>query len=130
MIAGMGIGMFYGAVMGLCVSPIWMMLQLPMRTCEITGGGNMKLCAWALTCGATLAAILPRGILPPIMGMIAMGFAGVFTGMISAALVEALEVIPALFDRLSISPNLRFAGIALALGKGIGAFLACFLVKG
>lgn len=128
--AGTGIGLFYGCVLGLCVAPLWMMLQLPIRIGEIAGIENNRLCGWALAAGASLAALCPMGFFPDMLGYMALGFAGVFTGMIAAALVEAVEVIPVLFDRLSISTDFRFAAFALALGKGTGAILACFLVKG
>ncbi len=130
MIAATGIGLFFGCVLGLCVAPLWMMLQIPMRTCEMVQGGSMRLCAWALTLGASCAALSIDGFMPDIIGMIGLFFGGIFTGMIAAALVEAVEVIPVLSDRLSISTDLRFAAWALALGKAAGALIAVFITRG
>lgn len=125
-----GIGLFYGVVLGLCVAPLWMMLQIPMRTCEFVQSGNMRLCGWALAIGSTLAALNLQGILPDLFGIVAMTAGGIFTGMIAAALVEAVEVVPVLYDRLSISTDMRFAALAIAIGKGAGAFLAPYLIGG
>ncbi len=123
-----GFGLFCGVTLGLCVAPLWMMLQLPMRTCQIVQSGNMKLCAWALTIGASLGALSPIGFMPEILGLLSLFIGGIFTGMIAGALVEAVEVVPVLFDRLSISTNMRFAGLAIAIGKGAGALLAGLLL--
>ena len=125
-----GIGLFFGVLLGLSVAPLWMMLQIPMRTCEAAEAGNMRLCAWALALGSTLAALNISGILPDFFGYSALLSGGVFTGMIAAALVEAVEVVPVLFDRLSISVNLHFAAFAIAVGKGIGALIAPFIAGG
>lgn len=125
-----GIGLFCGIVLGLCVAPLWMMLQIPMRTCEFTQGGNMRMCGWALAIGSALASLNVSGILPDFIGITALFAGGLFTGMIAAALVEAVEVVPVLYDRLSISTDLRYAALALAIGKGAGALLAPFLTGG
>lgn len=119
-----GFGLFCGSVLGLCVGPLWMMLQLPMRTCDIFHAGNMHLCAWALALGASAGALSPVGFLPEYVGVIFILAGGIFTGMIASALVEAVEVVPVLYDRLSISVNMQYAALALALGKGAGALFA------
>lgn len=125
-----GIGLFFGVLLGLSVAPLWMMLQIPMRTCEMAQAGNMRLCAWALAAGSSLAALGLNGIFPDFFGYLALLAGGVFTGMIAAALVEAVEVVPVLFDRLSISVDLRFAALAIAIGKGLGALLAPYIMGG
>lgn len=119
-----GIGLFCGVTLGLSAAPLWMMLQIPMRICDATKSNyNMRVCAWALALGASVAALSPVGFLPIIFGILALCTAGLFTGMIAAALVEAVEVIPVLYDRLSISTDMRVAGFAIAIGKGLGALL-------
>lgn len=125
-----GIGLFFGVVLGLSVAPLWMMLQLPMRISDMLESSNMRQCAWALTLGSTIAALNVQGIMPGITGYVALLAGGIFTGMIAAALVEAVEVVPVLYDRLSISVNMRYAGLAIAIGKGIGALLAPYIIGG
>lgn len=124
-------GLFFGVTLGLSAAPLWMMLQLPIRACEIAKTAyNMRHSAWALALGAALGALSPTVFLPDIFGILVMLFGGAFTGMIAAALVETVEVIPVLYDRLSISVNMRTAALALSIGKGIGAFLACMKIGG
>ena len=123
MIIAVIIGLFSGLTLGLCVAPLWMMLQLPMRITEIFNAGSMRQSAVALILGALLSALSPSGILPFFLGIIAMLIGGVFVGMLAAALVEAVEVIPVLFDRLSITSDMRFAALALAIGKMAGALM-------
>lgn len=125
-----GIGLFYGVLLGLSVAPLWMMLQIPMRICDMTNAGSMRLCACALALGSSVAALNIGGFLPNLAGYAALLIGGLFTGMIAAALVEAVEVVPVLYDRLSISANMRYAAFAIALGKGIGALLAPYVTGG
>lgn len=120
-------GLISGGTLGLCAAPLWMMLQLPMRVTDIFDSGNMHIAAWALLCGATIGALGLSGFLPLLFGIASMCLGGVFVGMLAAALVEAVEVIPALFDRLSITTDMRYAAIALAIGKAAGAFIAGLL---
>lgn len=117
-------GLVSGATLGLCAAPLWMMLQLPMRITDIFDSGNMRLAAIALLCGATLGALELSGFLPQFFGVSAIFLGGIFVGMLASALVEAVEVIPVLFDRLSVTADMRYAAIALAIGKGLGAFIA------
>jgi hypothetical protein len=49
---------------------------------------------------------------------------GIFVGMLASALTEVLNVIPALFDRLRITTDMRLAAWALCLGKALGALIA------
>lgn len=121
------LGLLGGATLGLCVAPLWMMLELPVRISDLFQTGSMRLMASALVAGATLGALNITGFLPVAFGIAGLGLGGVFVGMLSAALVEAVEVIPVLFDRLSISANMRFAALALAIGKAGGAILAALM---
>lgn len=117
-------GLFGGAVLGLCMAPLWMTLLLPMRTVDIWAAGNMRMCAVALALGATLGALHGNGFLPDAFGMLAMAFGGMFVGMFAAALEEAVEVVPVMFDRLSVTADMRFAAAAMAIGKTLGALAA------
>lgn len=124
-------GLFSGVVLGLCVAPLWMVLKLPMRATDILDAGSMRLCALALTLGATAGALamgmtLPLGV---VTGVVAMLFGGVFVGMLASALTEVLNVIPVLFDRLSITTDMRVAALALMLGKALGA-LSILILEG
>ena len=56
-------------------------------------------------------------------GVLSIFAGGVFVGMLASALAEVLNVVPALFDRLSITTDMRVAGWALTLGKMLGAAL-------
>lgn len=120
-------GLISGTTLGLCAAPLWMMLQLPMRVTDIFDSGNMRIAATALLIGATIGALGISGFLPLIFGVLAMLLGGIFVGMLASALVEAVEVIPVLFDRLSITTDMRYAALALAIGKGIGAFIGGLL---
>ena len=125
-----GIGLFYGILLGLSVAPLWMMLQIPMRVCDTGNAGNMRLCGYALALGSAFSALNIAGFMPYVAGCFALLIGGLFTGMIAAALVEAVEVVPVLYDRLSISSDMRYAAFAIALGKGIGALLAPYITGG
>lgn len=119
------LGLAEGVTLGLCAAPLWMLLQIPMRVTDALDAGSMRLCALALTLGALLGALSPVGMLPEAAGILAMLAGGLFVGMMAAALAEAVEVIPVLFDRMGITADLRYAAWALALGKALGALIAC-----
>lgn len=123
------IWLFFGLVTGACAAPVWVMLSLPMRVSDVLRAGSMALCALAMTLGAALSGIGLQYTLH--LGMISAGLGlllgGVFVGMLASALTEALEVIPLLYDRLRIASDLRYAAVALMLGKGLGAFLSACL---
>lgn len=119
-------GVFSGLVLGLCVAPLWMVLKLPMRISDILDAGSMTFCAVALTLGAMLGCLTGVLSLPlsPVPGIAGLLLGGIFTGMLASALTEVLNVIPVLFDRLSITSDMRLAAWALCLGKMIGALIA------
>ncbi len=120
-------GLLAGGTMGLCVAPIWLVLKIPMKTQDMLNAGTMRQYAVALTLGATFGALAPVLGLPMLLGILAMVFGGLFVGMLTAALVEVIQVVPALFDRLSITTDMRWAAIALVIGKVGGVILAGFL---
>lgn len=118
------IGLLGGATLGLCVAPLWLALQLPMRTADILKTQNLRPCAWALTLGAVVGSLSLSGFCPDAIGCLGMLCGGVFVGMLAAALTEAVDVVPVLFDRLSVTSDMRFAAAALAIGKAAGAIAA------
>ena len=119
------LGLLGGATLGLCVAPVWLTLQLPIRAADTLGAsGRMRLYAAALALGSTVGALCPQGMLPDAAGAGAMLLCGAFVGMLAAGLTEAIEVVPALFDRLSITADMRVAALALAIGKTAGALFA------
>lgn len=124
MIAAILIGLLGGGTLGLCVAPLWMMLELPMRVVDVCDAGSMRMSAAALAVGATMGSLGASGCLPLAAGTVAMAMGGIFVGMLASALVEVLEVIPGLFDRLSITTDMRFAAVAMAIGKTAGAVIA------
>ena len=125
MTAAVLLGLMGGATLGLCIAPVWLMLQLPIRAADALGASQrMRLYALALTLGSTFGALCPAGVLPDAAGAIALLLCGMFVGMLAAGLTEALEVVPALFDRLSITADMRVAAAALVLGKTAGALFA------
>lgn len=124
MIAAVLIGLLGGGTLGLCVAPLWMMLQLPMRVVDVCDAGSMRMSAAALALGATAGALGGSCCLPLAAGTMVMALGGIFVGMLASALVEVLEVIPGLFDRLSITADMRFVAAAMAIGKTAGAVIA------
>lgn len=118
------IGLLGGVTLGLSAAPLWMMLGLPMRIVDVADTGNMRLCAAALALGATLGSLPLTVYFPEFLGMMILLAGGLFVGMLASALVEAVEVVPVLFDRLSITADMRIAAAALAIGKTIGAVAA------
>ena len=125
MIAAVVIGLVGGAALGLCAAPLWMMLQLPARVSDIfESSTDMRIYALALAIGSTLGTLRGNGALPDACAVTTMALGGVFVGMLASALTEALEVIPTLFDRLSVTADMRYAAAAMAIGKAAGAVLA------
>ena len=125
MILSVVIGLMGGATLGLCVAPLWMMLQIPMRISDIfEGSTDMRLYALALVIGSTFGTLRFSGFLPDAFAVTVMALGGMFVGMLASALTEALEVIPSLFDRLSITADMRYAAAAMAIGKTAGAIIA------
>ena len=122
-------GVFFGLVTGACAAPVWVMLSLPMRVSDVLRAGSMAMCALALTLGAAVSGIGLQYTLHLGMGFGWLGLllGGVFVGMLASALTEALEVIPVIYVRLRIASDLRYAAVALMLGKGVGALLSAWL---
>lgn len=61
-------------------------------------------------------------------GLILYGvFSGSFIGCLSVALEEVIQVFPVLTHRIKLKKGIPIIVLALALGKGIGAFVQLFL---
>ena len=116
-------GLFTGTVLGLCAAPLWVALKLPMRVSDLLDAGSARTCAAALTLGAMAGTLSMYStlMLTDAAGVLGILADGVFVGMLASALTEVLNVIPALFDRLSITTDMRVAGWALTIGKMLGA---------
>ena len=122
------LGAMGGVTVGVCAAPLWMMLQIPMRLTDVLDAKtDMRLCGCALAVGATIGTLHIAGFLPLVFGILVMALGGFFVGMLASALAEAVEVVPALFDRLSITADMRIAAAAMAVGKTAGAVLAGLL---
>ena len=121
------VGSLSGVTLGLCAAPLWMMLQLPTRVNDILKINSMRMSAVSLAIGSVLGSLTFSVYFPAFMGMLVLLVSGIFVGMLAAALVEALEVIPVLFDRLTITADMRYAALAMAIGKTIGALIAGLL---
>lgn len=116
-----------GGVTALCIASVWSALQLPSRVMDMLELESARLCALALCLGCMLASSGPVFGLPQAAAAAFFLFAGAFVGMLASALTEVLEVVPMLFDRLSITADMRVAAVAMALGKMAGAYIGCAL---
>lgn len=126
------IGLCTGATMSVATSCIWCVLHLPARLQDQLNVLTPHGCAWAISTGLLLSSLrmavgftLP---LPPILGALGFGFAGMFVGMLAAALGEIMEVTPVLAHRFRISDPSRAARVLLTVAKGLGALIACLAV--
>ena len=56
-------------------------------------------------------------------------FAGIFIGCLVGALAEVIDTLPIFARRLHLRKGMPYMIIALAIGKGIGAFIQLFLFQ-
>lgn len=62
-----------------------------------------------------------------VIGLILYGlFSGIFTGCFAMALAEMLKVFPVFVRRINITKGIPYIVLAVALGKGIGAFIQLY----
>ncbi len=125
------LGAMTGATVGLCTCAFWLALNIPLRVQAIFDAGTPKVWAAAITVGLLLAG-LRNGTsfslnLPEWVGVLVMLTGGVFVGMLASALAEALDVLPSIWRRLHIASNIRYATVAMMLGKTLGTILAALL---
>lgn len=65
-----------------------------------------------------------------IVGIIVFGFfTGIFTGCLAMALAEVLNVIPIFVNRVRLTQGISFVVLAIALGKGLGAFYQLYVTR-
>ena len=125
------LGLLTGSAMSVAVSCVWGVLLIPARVQDVLRAGTPRLLTWAICLGLIFSALhdmlgftLP---LPIIFGSAALLLAGMFVGMLSAALGEILEVAPVIMRRFrlgDVSTGVRFV---MMLGKGLGATLAALV---
>ena len=122
------LGLLTGTVMSVAVSCVWGVLLIPARVQDRLQAASPWILTWAICTGLILTALhdmLGFSIrLPGIFGAAGMLLAGMFVGMLSAALEEILEVAPVVMRRFrlgDVSTGVRFV---MMVGKGLGAVLA------
>lgn len=126
------IGLCTGAAMSVATSCIWCVLHLPARLQDQLKVLSPHACAWAISGGLLLSSLrMAVGFtlhLPVFSACIAFFGAGMFVGMLAAALGEIMEVTPVLAHRFGIDNPSRTARWLLTLAKGIGALIACLAI--
>ena len=122
------LGLLTGTVMSVAVSCVWGVLLIPARVQDRLQASSPRTLTWAICTGLILAALhdmLGFSLrLPGIFGAVGLLLAGMFVGMLSAALEEILEVAPVVMRRFrlgDVSTGVRFV---MMVGKGLGAVLA------
>lgn len=126
------IGLCTGASMSVAVSCVWCVLHLPARLQDRLNTLTPHACAWAVSGGLIFSSLrMAFGLslgLPAWLGGAMFLFAGMFVGMLAAALGEIMEVAPVLAHRFRIAPPTRAARVLLTAAKGLGALIACLVV--
>ena len=125
------LGLLTGAAMSVAVSCVWIVLLIPARVQDVLRAASPRSLTWAICLGLMLSTLhdmlgvaLP---LPAVFGCVGILLAGMFVGMLSAALGEILEVAPVIMRRFrlgDVSTGVRFV---MMLGKGIGAVWAALV---
>ena len=121
-------GLLAGASTAVAASCVWGVLLIPARVQDVLRAATSRSLTWAICLGLMLSTLhdmlgltLP---LPRIFSSAGILLAGMFVGMLSAALEEILEVAPVIMRRFrlgDVSTGVRFI---MMLGKGLGAILA------
>ena len=123
----MGIAALSGLVAGSAFGGALLALGLPTRVVTMFGGSR-RACGWAVTAGAGPAALMyMAGLSVPLgawAGWVLLLLGGAFVGMLSAALAELLELLPALLVNARVAGMVLPAVVALMLGKAVGAVVA------
>ncbi|MDD2647987.1 MAG: stage V sporulation protein AB [Eubacteriales bacterium] len=127
------IGLLSGVTIGVGIASIFMTMSIPMRLCEVFHLGAIKTTAWVLFIGIFASAVttiegMPKLPLGAIAGSAAMLFGGAFVGILASALSEMLDVVPPVLARIGVVRHSRIIITVLALGKSIGAFVACVTI--
>ncbi len=127
------IGLLSGITIGIGIASIFMTLSIPMRLCEVFHLSAIRTAAWVLFLGIFASALttidkLPKLTLGVYTGSAAMLFGGIFVGVMASALSEMLDVVPPILARAGVIKHSRIIITVLALGKAIGAFVACVTI--
>lgn len=118
-----------GAAMAVAVSGVWVVVHIPARLQERFRVPSSWPMTAALCLGLILAALgLDEGFslrLPVWAASAAMVCGGAFVGMLASSLGEILQVVPVLRQRLHLNDRPAGYRLAMIIGKGTGALLAC-----
>ena len=130
-LAAVLIGLLTGGAMSVAVSCAWCVMHLPARLQDRFQAGSPRLYTWAIALGLLFSAsqvVTDRSLgLPAWCAVPVFLSGGMFVGMLASALGEILEVVPVLIRRFrlgNVTPGMR---VALMVGKGVGAILACLV---
>lgn len=130
-LAGILIGLASGAAMSVAVSSVWCVLLIPSRVQDRFNAASPRSLTWALACGLLLStlhnALNLSFTLPAWLGALLLIPAGMFVGMLSAALGEILEVAPVLMRRFRLGDVSTSVRWVIMIAKGLGAVLACLV---
>lgn len=123
---------FSGATVGAVAGVAWVVVGIPMRVMDVFAVRGEKLAGAALLMGLALGTLLPFAGWSLKVGQIAAAFAlllgGTLTGMLSSALAEALDLLPAILGRAGLWTALTPICWSMAAGKAAGAFVASMFV--
>jgi len=130
-LASVLIGLASGAAMSVAVSSVWCVLMIPTRIQDRFNAASPRTLTWALACGLMLSTLhnaLDFSLfLPAWAGVLLIVPAGMFVGMLSAALGEILEVAPVLMRRFRLGDVSTGVRWVIMIAKGLGAVLACLV---
>ncbi|MBR4082091.1 MAG: stage V sporulation protein AB [Clostridia bacterium] len=125
------LGLVTGGSMVIAISGVWVVLHLPARISEHLRALGTRGQAAAMILGLSLAGLSVCGVhgrLPAWAGAAALMGGGAFVGMLSCALGEILEVVPAVSHRLHLGSVSKPVRWAILVGKGVGAVMAGLLL--
>lgn len=121
------IGLSGGAVVGAGVFGFITMIDIFPRLADRTNTAHyIKWYEWCIILGGTIGniiTVLHTKIYGGMGILILFGiFTGIFVGCLAMAIAEVLKVLPIFVQRTKLTKGLAWAVLALALGKGLGAF--------
>jgi stage V sporulation protein AB len=120
------IGLAGGVAVGSGLVAFLTVLGIVPRLTQLSKTKNyIKLYEWGVVVGAVTGSWFslrePLFNLPPFLLLIIGLFAGVFVGMLAAALTEVLNVFPILAKRVGVVENIIYLFMAIVLGKIFGS---------
>lgn len=122
------IGVSWGLTVGLAFSAVITILRVMPRLMEVTGTRVAhRVYETALTAGAVLASVLlwtsPVLRLGDVGAVIVGALAGIWVGLLAAALAEVINAIPIAGRRIGLRTGIAVLIASLALGKVIGSLI-------